>query len=44
VKVKETTPLEPLVTEYKVYAAGVGLVEDGALKLVSHKFLPAASR
>jgi len=27
-----------------VYAAGVGLVEDGALKLVSHKFLPAASR
>jgi hypothetical protein len=43
-KIKETTPLEPFVTEYKVYAAGVGLVEDGALKLVSHRLVPAASR
>jgi len=33
-KVKETTPLESFVTEYKYYAPGVGLVQDGALKLV----------
>jgi hypothetical protein len=40
VKVRETTPLEPRVTEYKLYAAGVGLVEDSSLKLVSRKNLP----
>lgn len=34
VKVKETTPLEPFVTEYKYYAPGIGMVQDGALKLV----------
>jgi hypothetical protein len=33
-KVEETTPLEPGVKEYKYYAAGVGLVQDGSLKLV----------
>lgn len=33
-KVKETTPLEPGVTDYKVYAPGIGMVQDGALKLV----------
>jgi len=33
-KVKETTPLERFVTEYKYYAPGIGLVRDGALKLV----------
>jgi len=35
-KVKETTPLEPRSTEYKYYAAGIGLVQDGSLKLVRH--------
>ncbi len=35
-KVEETTPLEPGVKEYKFYAAGVGLVQDGSLKLVKH--------
>lgn len=33
-KVKETTPLEPFITEYKYYAPGIGMVRDGALKLV----------
>jgi len=36
VKTKETTPLEPSDTEYKLYAPGVGLLVDGGLKLVSH--------
>jgi hypothetical protein len=38
VKVEETTPLEPGSKEYKFYAPGVGLVQDGAVKLV--KFGP----
>lgn len=35
-KVEETTPLEPGIKEYKYYAAGVGLVQDGAVKLVKY--------
>jgi hypothetical protein len=35
-KTEETTPLEPGVKEYKYYARGVGLVQDGALKLVKY--------
>lgn len=35
-KVKETTPLEPDNVEYKLYAPEVGLVQDGALRLVKH--------
>jgi hypothetical protein len=35
-RVEETTPLEPGNKEYKYYAAGIGLVQDGALKLVRH--------
>jgi hypothetical protein len=35
-KVEETTPLEPGVKEYKYYTADVGLVQDGALKLVKY--------
>lgn len=34
VKVEETTPLEPFVTDYKSYAPGIGMVQDGKLKLV----------
>jgi hypothetical protein len=34
VRVEETTPLEPGVKEYKLYAPGVGLIQDGSLKLV----------
>lgn len=35
VKTLETTPLEKLSREYKVYAPGVGLVQDGEMTLVS---------
>lgn len=35
-KVEETTPLEPGVREAKYYARGIGLVQDGNLKLVRH--------
>ncbi len=43
-KMKETTPLEVFARDTKVYARGIGIVEDGALKLVSHKYLQASSR
>ena len=44
-KTEETTPLEPGSKEYKLYAAGVGLVEDGTLKLtkVSRPIAPVRS-
>lgn len=35
-KVEETTPLEPGNKEYKYYARGIGLVQDGDLKLVKY--------
>jgi hypothetical protein len=35
VKTRETTPLEKFAREYKVYAPGVGLVQDGDMVLVS---------
>lgn len=35
-KIEETTPLEPGVKEYKFYARGIGLVQDGSLKLVRY--------
>jgi hypothetical protein len=35
-KVEETTPLEPGVKEYKLHAPGVGLIQDGPLKLVKY--------
>jgi hypothetical protein len=35
-KTEETTPLEPGVKEYKYYARGIGLVQDGSLKLVKY--------
>jgi hypothetical protein len=37
VKTKETTPLEK-GTEYKFYAPGVGLIQDGGLQLVKRGF------
>jgi len=33
-KVEETTPLKPESQEFKYYAPGIGMVQDGALKLV----------
>ena len=35
-RVEETTPLEPGVREFKYYAPGVGLIQDGSLKLVRY--------
>ncbi len=35
VRTRETTPLEPLARETKIYAPGVGLVQDGDMKLVA---------
>ena len=35
-KVEETTPLEPGVKEYKFWASGTGLIQDGTLKLVKY--------
>jgi hypothetical protein len=35
----ETTPLEKLSREYKVYAPGVGLIKDGDMQLVSHTYV-----
>lgn len=35
-KTEETTPLEPKEKEHKVYARGVGLIEEGKLKLVRY--------
>jgi hypothetical protein len=35
-RTEETTPLEPREREYKYYAPGVGLLQDGSLKLVRY--------
>ena len=43
-KMTETTPLELFVRDTKVYARGIGIVEDGPLKLVSHKYVQNPSR
>lgn len=36
-KVEETTPLEPGAREYKLYAPGIGLVQDGGVRLIEVK-------
>lgn len=38
-KTEETTPLEPKEKEYKIYAPGVGLIQDEDLLLVKHWFI-----
>jgi hypothetical protein len=35
-KVEETTPLEPGVTEFKYHAPGIGLIQDAELKLINY--------
>ena len=35
-KTEETTPIEPQSKEYKIFARGVGMVQDGDLVLVKH--------
>jgi hypothetical protein len=36
-RIKESSPLEPLLRDYKTFAPGIGLARDGDLVLVSHK-------
>jgi hypothetical protein len=44
-KVEETTPLEPGHRDVKRYAPGVGLLQDGSLKLVRlGKWTPCGKR
>jgi hypothetical protein len=43
-RTEETTPLEPGVREYKLYAPGIGLVRDGSLRLVSYTHTGHAPR
>jgi hypothetical protein len=38
-EVKDTSPLEPSVIEYKFYAPGVGLVDDNGLHLVKYGYI-----
>ncbi|MEX2281579.1 MAG: hypothetical protein WEE89_03715 [Gemmatimonadota bacterium] len=35
-RVRESSPLEPGVSEYKFYAPGIGLLQDGSMKLVRY--------
>ena len=39
IKMEETTPVEPGVKDYKVYAPGIGLVKDGNLLLTKYGFI-----
>lgn len=41
-KIKESTPLEPGHIEHKLYAPGIGLIQDASLKLVKHGQAPPA--
>jgi len=43
-KTEETTPIEPDAKEYKLYARGVGLVQDGELMLVKYGPTGAGNR
>jgi hypothetical protein len=38
-KTKETTPLETFATDYKIYAPGIGMVQDEKLLLTGHGFV-----
>ena len=42
-QIGETTPLEPGGAEFKLYAPGIGLVQDEDLLLVSYGYAPAPS-
>jgi hypothetical protein len=43
-KTQETTPLERFARDTKVYAPGIGIVEDGPLRLVSHQYVQPPAR
>jgi hypothetical protein len=38
-KTFETTPLNVLQREYKIYAPGIGLIKDGGMLLTRHGFI-----
>ncbi len=38
-KIEETTPLEPKAKEYKIYAAGIGLVKEGDLLITKYGYI-----
>ncbi|MGC5327870.1 hypothetical protein ACPW7N_20675 [Brevibacillus sp. SYSU BS000544] len=38
-KIRETTPLEPGVIDFKFYARGIGLIKDGPVSLVKRCFI-----
>ena len=38
-KTKETTPLDPLEKEFKLYAPGVGLIQDENMLLVKYGYV-----
>lgn len=40
-RIREDSPLEPGVTEYKYYAPGIGLVRDGELRITRHGMVGA---
>ena len=40
-KIRETTPLEPGEAEYKYFAPGIGLIQDGSLRLVRKGVVPS---
>jgi len=42
-KTEETTPVEPDAKENKIYARGIGMIQDGSLVLVKHGF-PSAPK
>lgn len=44
VKIEETSPLEPAAKEYKIYAPGVGQIQDDSLKLVKYGKAEKATR
>jgi uncharacterized membrane protein YkoI len=39
-KIEETSPLEPGMKEYKLWAPGIGVVEEGGAKLVKYGMAP----
>lgn len=41
-KIDESSPLEPLVKESKYYARGIGLIQDGTLKLTKYSRSPGS--
>jgi len=43
-KIEETSPLISFMTEYKYYAAGIGMVQDGVLRLVKAGKAAAAEK